>query len=252
MGYTPALLHGKFPNPITEGEKMNTKRWLTALIVLAALLLSACTIDITVMVNPDGSGSMGMTYKMTAEDLESLEGMGMAKETICSQMEEDGEFTFTQETHGDEIWCVATKPVATLDALKTEMGGDGFTINKLEISGDKFTFDADADMSNQEGTEGFDLAMLKITYSLTAPGKVTSHNGDSISGNTVTWELPLGSSKNLHIESQVGESSGLDFGSLGSSDGNVPYILGALLTCCCCLIVIVIIVVVVVLVMRRK
>jgi hypothetical protein len=231
---------------------MKTRFWLIALIVSAALILSACTIDISVVVNPDGSGSLGMTYKLTAEDLKSLEGMGMAKDTICNEMESEGDFTFTQETHGDEIWCVGSRPIATLEEMKTEMGGDGFEINTLEITGSQFTFDANANMSQQEGAEGFDLGMLDITYSMTAPGKVTNHNGDEINGNTVTWKLPLGASKNLHLESKVGASSGgLDFGGLGGND-NVPYILVGLLTCCCCLIVIVIIVVVVVVLMRRK
>jgi hypothetical protein len=236
---------------MNKEKMMKTKRWLTVLIVIAALILSACTIDISIVVNPDGSGSMGMTYKLTAEDLKSLEGMGMTKDTICTQMESDGEITFTQETHGDETWCVGSQPVANLMELKDQMGGDGFTINKLDIVDGKFVFDADADMSQQgEDTSGFNLGMLKITYSMTAPGKVTNHNGDSISGNTVTWELPLGATKNLHLESKVGSSGGLDLGGLGGG-GNFPWVLGGLLTCCCCLIVIVIIVVVVVVVMRR-
>jgi hypothetical protein len=231
---------------------MKPKHWLAVLIVLAALILSACTIDISVAINADGSGSLGMTYKLTAEDLKSLEGMGVTKDTICTQMESDNEFTFTQETHGDEIWCVATKPVADLITLKGEMGGDGFTVNQLDISSGKFTFDADADMSQQgQDTSGFDLSMLQITYSMTAPGKVTNHNGDSITGNTVTWKLPLGATKNLHLESKVGSSGSFDFGGMGGG-GNVPYLVIGLLTCCCCLVVIIVIVVVMVLVMRRK
>ncbi|MFZ6030835.1 MAG: LppM family (lipo)protein [Chloroflexota bacterium] len=230
---------------------MKTKTWPMIVTLLAALLLSACTIDITAVVNPDGSGALGMTYKLTREDLKSLEGMGMPAETICEQMGEGQEdFTFVREEHGEEVWCVASKPVATLQEMKTEMNGEGFTVNTLEMMGNQFTFDASADMSEQEGAEGFDLGMLQISYSMTAPGKVTSHNGDSIAGNTVTWELPLGSSKNLHLESKVGSSADLSLG--GSGRSNTGLLIGLLLTCCCCLIVIVIIVVVVVVLMRRK
>src|SRR5512145_2677544 len=203
---------------------MKTKFWPVVLILLAALVLSACTIDITTLINPDGSGSLGMTYKLTTNDLESLEGFGMEKDTICEQMgEESNDLTFTQEEHGEETWCVATQPIATLEEMKSEMGGDGFTINTLEISGNKFTFDAVADMSQQEGqTEAFDLSILKISYPMTPPGKVSNHNGNSISGNTVTWELPLGSSKDLHLESKVGSSGGLDLGGVdGGQTGTI-------------------------------
>lgn len=231
---------------------MKGKFWPLAITLLAALILSACTIDITTIVNPDGSGSLGMTYKLTVDDIKNLEGMGMIGDTICEQMSEgEEEFIFVREEHGDEIWCIASRPIATLETMKTEMDGEGFTVNTLEIMGNQFTFDANADMSQQEGAEGFDLAMLQISYSMTAPGKVTNHNGDSITGNTVTWKLPLGESKNLHLESKVGNTrGGLDLG--GTNGNNTGAIIALVLTCCCCLIVIVIIVIVVVVLMRRK
>jgi len=227
---------------------MKRIRIILALTFITALVLSACTIDITATVNPDGSGALGMIYKLTADDLNTFESMGMPSEEICTSVsEESGEdMTLSQEKHGDEIWCIAEKEVATLEELKAEIEGDGFTINALELDNDQFVFDADVDMTTED-TGGLDFGLIEINFSMTAPGKVTDHNGDSIDGNTVTWNMPLGSKKLMYMESKVG-SSGLN---LPGTDNGIPWV-PVLMLCCCCVVMIILVIAVGVIIWRMN
>lgn len=202
-------------------------KFLFVTLLVAALVLAGCTIAITTKVNKDGSGAMGFAYKFNKADLDSLSQYGMNAATICNDLTSQGgsttpaDLTLNQEQHGDEVWCVAEKTFATLDELKSELGsGSGFTINTMEISGDKFTFDADVDMSGQTGDTSSIPLEIKINYEFTAPGKVSNHNGDSIKGNTVTWDLPLTSSKNLHLESSTKVTSTSSNSNNNSSSGS--------------------------------
>ncbi len=238
---------------------MKTKFSVITAFVILSMLLTACSISITSKVNADGTGELGFAYKFTKDDLSQLSGMGMSGDTICSELQTQGgsdmpaDFTFKQETHGDETWCVGSKTFSTLDALKSEISGDGFTINTMEISGGKFTFDANADMTSAD-TGGMPLT-ITINYDLTAPGSIDKgkSNADSYNGNTATWALPLGSTKAMHLESSTkgGGGGGLNLGGGGKVAG-LPSWLAIVIVVCCCLLLLVVIVVVVFFVMRRK
>jgi hypothetical protein len=161
------------------------------------------------------------------------------------------DLNFEQEKHGDEIWCVATQPFADIDELRTSLAGEGFTINTLDLTGTKFTFDADVDMGAGTDTSSMPFA-IGMTYELTAPGAIdkAKTNADTIKGNTATWTLEMGKSKNVHLESSTKGGGG------GSSItdkkvGGVP-VWAIVVAVCCCLLLLVIVVVVVFFFMRRK
>lgn len=222
---------------------MKSRFVLFTSLVLAVLLLAGCTISITTKVNADGSGEMGFAYKFTKSDLDSLASFGMKADTICSDMTSQGGSSLDlqgmelkQEKHGDETWCVGTKPFKTLDELKTGDSTSGFTINRLEIKDNKLYFDAV--MSAGSDTQGMESMPFEINigYEFTAPGKVTKHNGDKIDGNTVTWNIPLTGEKSMQLES--------DLKGGGSSDFLKKYglYIGIGVACLCLLVIIVIVV----------
>ncbi len=106
---------------------MKTKIGLFCLCVITAMLLSACEIGISTKVNADGSGEMGAVMKFEKAEADALSSMGLGgtSDTLCASMSQSGStglstdnMQFTQETHGDQIWCVASQPFTSL----AEMG----------------------------------------------------------------------------------------------------------------------------------
>lgn len=224
---------------------MKTKFSGLALLVIVSMLLTACSISITTKVNEDGSGTLGFAYKFTKDELSQLGGMGLNEDTICVDMQEQSDtmpmdLTLKQEKHGDEIWCIGEKEFDTLDELKDEMDGDGFTINTLEIANEKFTFDADADMDDTD--IGIPIS-ITINYDLTAPGKIDKDKSDAdkYDGNTATWNLILGGSKSMHLESSTKGGAGFEF--------KTWYLIPLV---CCCLLILIVIAVVVFFVMKKR
>jgi hypothetical protein len=237
---------------------MKTKFGLFAMFVILSLVLTACSISITTKVNADGSGELGFAYKFTEDDLSQLGTMGLSSDSICTDLQSQGgsmpeDFTFEQEKHGNETWCVGAKKFTNLDELNSEISGEGFTINTMEISGDKFVFDAVADMSSTD-TGGMPLS-ITINYDLTAPGKIDkgASDADTYDGNTASWNLALGASKNMHLESSTkgGGGGGVNLGG-DSKVAGIPVWLAVVIGLCCCLLIVVVVVVVVYFVMKRK
>jgi hypothetical protein len=185
---------------------MKTKLPLWITLSVAVIALSACTISITTKVNPDGSGEYGMIFKFTKAEVELLTSYGLNSETICSDIQQQGEsfpqgYNLEQEQHGDETWCVTGYKFSTLEELKTSFSGEGFTINTLELTDDKFTFDATVKLNSADtGELPFPVTM---EFLLTAPGPITDHNADKIEGTTAIWELELDKSTYMHLESSA-------------------------------------------------
>jgi hypothetical protein len=229
---------------ILEGGSMKHKYSLILVMILAALLLSACKTQVTTSVKKDASGELTIEMGFTADEVKTIQTMGGSSDT-CGFADSQGQLppgvTTRQEQRGDETWCIATEPFTDLDALRALYNDmSGVTINQLDLADGKFIYDVTVDLSggDQAPTTPFDISWI-----LAMPGGADNNNADSASGSTLTWKLSSGESRTLHAESNL--NAGL-FGS------NWLYIGGGVLLCCLCLIMIVAIVVVVVLVTRRK
>ncbi len=244
---------------------MKSKTLVISIIIVAALLLTGCAIGISTKVNADGSGELGVVYKLNSSDIQTLSSMGGSTDTanICSSLESSSGSsglpagtTLKQEKHGDETWCVATQSFSTIDALKTQLGGEGFTINTLEIQGGKLTFDADVDMGAGQDTSSMPFT-INMSYDFTAPGKISNNDADKVNGNTATWNLEMGKTRHMHLESALSggssnKSGGSNSGSGSSSDSSsnksffqkYGLYIGIGLVCCCLIVVIVIVVVI--------
>jgi hypothetical protein len=223
---------------------MKYKFSLVLVMILAALLLSACKAQITTSVKKDGSGEIAIEMGFTADEVKTIQSMGGSSDT-CGFADQQGQLppgaTTHQEQRGDETWCIATEPFTDLDALRALYNDmSGVTINQLDLADGKFVYDVTADLS---GGDQAQTAPFDISWIVAMPGGAGNNNADSASGSTLTWKLTPGESRTLHAESDL--NAGL-FGS------NWMYIGGGALLCCLCLLVIIVIVVVVVLVTRRK
>ncbi len=130
-----------------------------------------------------------------------------------------------QEQRGDETWCVAAAPFASIDDLqKVYADMSGVTVQQLDIKDGKFTYDVSLDLS-QEGTSP---APVQATWQLTVPGAVGTNNADKVDGSTLTWNLTPGKSVEIKAESGLGGLS-LPF--------SVPRWLYAVVGGCLCLAV---------------
>ncbi|MCL4871195.1 MAG: DUF3153 domain-containing protein [Anaerolineae bacterium] len=198
---------------------------------LLALFLSACSFNVTTVVESDGSGTWKTEIGFNAEDQALLSSFGMGASEVCQEMQADGELPagaqISTEERDGSIWCVVEQSFATLAELRQlHSEGDGITVNRLEILDDQFHYDLSLDMRDAEASleEMQELGefALDFTWRLTVPGKVVSHNADAISGNTLTWNLTPGTIISLQAESDL------------SSGGSTWLIL---LLCCLCLVV---------------
>lgn len=200
---------------------------------LLALFLSACSFNVTTVVESDGSGTWKTEIGFNAEDQALLSSFGMGASEVCQEMQADGELPagaqISTEERDGSIWCVVEQSFATLAELRQlHSEGDGITVNRLEILDDQFYYDLSLDMRDAEASleEMQELGefALDFTWQLTVPGKVVSHNADAISGNTLTWNLTPGTIISLQAESNLSSGSG----------GSTWLIL---LLCCLCLVV---------------
>jgi hypothetical protein len=251
---------------------MKTKFGLFCLLVIFTMLLTACEIGVTTKVNADGSGEMGAVLKFTKDEATALEGVGAGSaDTLCESMSSSGttglsseDMAFTQETHGDEIWCVASKAFASLDEMG--QGDETLKVNTAEIKDDKFTLDADFNLGadfdasslSMVTASGYKIIMF---YEIVAPGtidKTKTEGFDKVNGNTARMTIidtandvmPTSGAIHVHLESKLkGGSSGDSV--INKKVGGVP-VWGIVVAVCCCLLLVVIVVVVLFFVMRKK
>jgi hypothetical protein len=209
-----------------------TKRFLFfALAALAALLLNACTIQVATEIKDDGSGSYGFEMGFNQEDQEALTSLGSSPEAFCQEMQGSGDLpegaTITIEERGGETFCVMQGPFANLAELRTlYIDGDGVAVNTLEMNNGALTYDVDVNMSGGD-TAGIDPTAINMAWKVTVPGTVGNNNADTIEGNTLTWKLTPGQSRNVHVESSTG---GFGLGGFGT----LETVVAVACSCLCC------------------
>lgn len=212
---------------------MKSRIFLFTGLVIASLLLAACSVNIGTSVTTDGSGELRTEIGFTAEEKQSLLQLSSGStENLCDSLQSEGQglppdATFTQEERGDETYCVTAQPFDNLDEL-TQLYGemDGVTINELSLENGKFVYDVDVDFSDAEAAGLFSLS---FDWRLTVPGAVGENNADEVEGQTLIWKLTPGQRMNLHAESSSGSFN---------FDSSTLWIVAGLLLCSLCVVVI--------------
>jgi|GEM_PF-739620 hypothetical protein len=225
---------------------------LLALFVFAALLLSACKVNLITDIKSDGSGTYTQELGFTKDEA-SMTGLssGEGSEEFCKSANSQSGgselppgTTVRQETRNkDETWCIFETPFKSLDDLKTVYATTDLQINSLEITDGKIIYDVSLDMSG----EGANIPMGDIYWIVTMPGKITDHNATEVNGKTLKWKLTMGQKVNMRAESSA---SGPNF-DLGGDW--FWYVLGGgVFLCLCCFLPLVIAGVVFFLMRRKK
>lgn len=190
---------------------MNRKA-IGILVVLLALLASACTFQFSTTVNEDGTGKFVTEFGLTTDEISQLEAFGGESfDDLCTEDEfaSDGPegATVVQEERGDEIWCVATLPFNDLSGLEEAYRDMDVQINTLSMTEDEFVYDVTFNMGGEEGDLGALAAMgveLNMYWQVVTPGRVTEHNADEVDGDVLTWNLDPTGTANLQVRSNVG------------------------------------------------
>lgn len=191
---------------------MKPRYLIVPMLIAFSVFLAACSVNFVATVKPDGSGEFGMEFILTAQDKETLAGMGASMDDLCEGLGSQSgaglplEMAFRQEEHGGDTWCIASLPFKTLDELHDNIESSqesSFRVNRLEIQGDQFFFDVDVDMGGSDMSDlGFSIDM-NLSWKLTVPGTVGAHNANRVEGRTLIWDLDIGQNVNMRAESST-------------------------------------------------
>lgn len=223
-------------------------KWIAfALLAAGLLFVAGCKVNALTTVKADGSGEFRAEMGFTPAEVSQFGQLSSGgSQDICNTAQQSGQSippgtTFKQEQRGDETWCVAAAPFASIEELqKIYADMSGVTVQQLNIKDGTFTYDVSLDLSG----EGSSPVPVQATWQLTVPGAVGANNADKVDGSTLTWNLKPGKRVDLKAESGLGGLS-LPF----TVPAWVYLVVGA---CLCLAVLIVIAVVVIVLVRRRK
>ncbi|NLT29650.1 MAG: hypothetical protein GXX86_04225 [Propionibacterium sp.] len=199
---------------------MKRTRALIALLTLPLLvLLSGCVRYVTdfEIVSPE-EVKLSLDFGMQNQ---AMEEMGSAGEDMCGDApfaDESGATAESYQEDGPEGYSGCKVAVTTTAA---ELSGDGLT---LELADGVWHFTHTGDSEDTEGMTAEDAAQMFSDFrvSVTFPGKVLTHNGEStVDGNTVTWTNPA------DMFSPDGlQATGEEASAGGGLGGALPWIIG--------------------------
>jgi hypothetical protein len=237
---------------------MNGKRSFL-LLVLTALVLSAfgrppaprpdsdarVILQYLTVVKADGSAEFHFIFKYSQEQLKEILDAGQVSEDeICEKtfsQTGDAAFSFTQEQHGEEIWCTNVTNLDTLEDLSDKLKDDfnSLTVNRLEIKDGKFYLDLS--WSEFPCTTP-DPSQFTCEWAVEAPGKVGNNNATRVEGNTITWDLSVsGTPRRFKAESATG----------GGFDPTLAIVL-VLLSCGCCTVLLLVAGIILFFILRKR
>ncbi len=197
-------------------------RRLIVVAALLALVASACKIETNygAVIHEDGTATLVQEIGMDQEAQTNLMPEGTDPFEGQPLAELPGARTRT-ETRGDMTFWIIEADL-TLDELKAQLLNSGqeglLTAFDVQVTDTKVTVTGTGDTSNSLATEseGFDPAMfasaLSANFKLTLPGRIGTNNADSVSGNTLTWSIPVtGGVVDIQAESTLGAAGGGGF-----------------------------------------
>ena len=201
-------------------------RRLIILSALLALAATACKIETNygAVINKDGSGTIVAEIGLDEEAQGFFLQDGTDPFSSQALAGLPGART-RQETRGDLTFYVVEADVTDVSQIEEQILGDSeslFSAFSVTVTETKVSVAATADPSASLGTqaEGFDPAVFEDSISanvkITLPGKILTHNADSVDGNTLTWKIPvMGGALNIQAESDPN-------GTPGGSGGSFP------------------------------
>ncbi len=203
------------------------------LLVLLALLLSACQVNFITDIKSNGSGAYIQEIGFQGDEA-SMAGLSDGGEDFCAKQNEElpPGTSIRQETRNEgETWCIYETPFNSIEDLKTIYGATDTRINEISIADGKLTYDISLDLSGDSGAPmGADIFWI-----VNMPGKLIENNASEQIDNTLKWKLLGGQVNNIRAVSEVGGFS-LDLG------GDALWCIfgGGAFLCMCCFVPLVI------------
>jgi hypothetical protein len=187
---------------------MKSRVWLASLLIVAAMLASACSFQIGTVIKDDSSGNMRVEMGYTADEKSLLESFDSGSDDLCAQMQSESESDtsdlppdakFFQEQRGDETVCGVLVPFDNLDELRSVYKDMDTAVNQLSLEDGQLVYDVTVDTTSMD-VGGFPI---DISWQLSVPGRVGDNNANKVEGNTLTWDLPSGQMVHIHAESSA-------------------------------------------------
>ncbi|MCI0519131.1 MAG: hypothetical protein L0Z70_02610 [Chloroflexi bacterium] len=200
---------------------MHKRPWLIVLALAGLFLLSACTLTTHTKFHPDGSGEWRLVLILPEEEAKTYTSQGATPEQICENFTFTGEDEFlieaisSVEVVDGDIWCITSAPFSSIDGLKYLYSASSNTVtseplytvevNEITIQGENFFYDVTIDVTSNPSSEMEVIPYFGLTWAVTLPGAIGENNADSLEGNLLTWELPLG--ETVHAKARSGKPS---------------------------------------------
>lgn len=194
--------------------------------VVAVLLLPGCTMDVSTVINPDGSGTISVTLSQVAEDVDFIRQMpnmadylnawrdSLRKQGVLIDISRRGEneYIFLQNRFDD------------LDGISTPMDLPGDVKTWIAVTMDSTPFEtvyryaAVVDTTTlYQGSPGMDsrvqaevvkeLNQMQFTYSVILPGEITYTNATRQKANRMIWDIRMNAQNELKAESRLRHDS---------------------------------------------
>ena len=169
-----------------------------AILIIALLALAGCgSVEISTVVNPDGSGMrrLAVAVDQTVYELAALTG-GDPFEEIRQQAQAVGALVTPWEQPGLKGVALAMD-FDDLNALNSDLGMAGFEQVVVQRTGSPlqptYHFQAHLDINQLPGGSLSDIGFgptADIVYTLTLPGEIIEHNASEVRGqDTVAWRF---------------------------------------------------------------
>jgi len=200
------------------------KHYLVPTIVLflgVSLFMAGCTMDMTTVINPDGSGLVTSSFTRAKEDIDFLRqmpGMNEYMDAWISNMRQDGMFV-ENWIEGENENFFLQRAFGNLDALSETQNSEGpaswlyatkykegnFMVFRFMAIVDTTAFYQVADGMSSSAAEEVrkELDQTIMNYSLVLPGEIVYHNSTGAQSNRVSWALRMNDSNAIVAESRL-------------------------------------------------
>lgn len=172
---------------------MVLRRFHPLALLLLSLLLSACGYQLTTELGPAGAGEFVGEITFTADDQAALAEANTTPQAFCEDFQArgllPGGHALAYEEREEDFRCMVTVPFGSLDELRALYAElDGVTVNTLDLSGDRLTYDLTVQVaSSAESAQVGGASQLR--WVLRPPGTVVEHNAADDENDTLVWNV---------------------------------------------------------------